>query len=218
MSIEFDYLLKYIVIGDSSVGKSNILNYFKEGAFDEHSQPSIGVQFISKNISIDEKKFRLQIWDTAGQECFRAMTKTYYKNSSCAFIVYDITDKESFDHVQYWMDECKKIAPESILFVLIGNKSDLNNSREIPYDDGLNFAKNNKMLFFETSAKKGDNIEKIFEESTKHIHKNINEGIYDLTDDSCGIKFYKQEEDINIENFDYVSTQSNKKLKRKKCC
>ena len=93
MSVEFDYLLKYIVVGDSCVGKSNILNYYKDGSFEDNSQPSIGVQFIAKNIEIENKIFRLQIWDTAGQECFRSMTKTYYKNSSCAFIVYDITEK-----------------------------------------------------------------------------------------------------------------------------
>ena len=161
MSIEFDYLLKFIVIGDSSVGKSNILSKFKDDKFDEKSQPSIGVQFIAKNIVIENTTFRLQIWDTAGQECFRSMTKIYYKNSSCAFLVYDITEKESFNNIDLWLNECKKVAPETILLVLIGNKCDLKENREVSYEDGLKFSKKNKMLFFETSAKYGDMINHI---------------------------------------------------------
>ena len=218
MSVEFDYLLKYIVVGDSSVGKTNILNYYKGSSFDENTQPSIGVQFIAKNIQIDNKTFRLQIWDTAGQECFRAMTKTYYKNSSCAFIVYDITEKETFEHIEYWIKECKKVAPETILFVLIGNKSDLNNKREITYDVGSEYANKNKMLFYETSAKSGYNIEKIFRESAEHINNNIKEGKYDLTDDACGVKICKVEKTLSAIELDYESSQANVKNRRKKCC
>ena len=218
MSIEFDYLLKFIVIGDSSVGKSNILSKFKDDKFDEKSQPSIGVQFIAKNIIIDNTTFRLQIWDTAGQECFRSMTKIYYKNSSCAFIVYDITEKESFNNIDLWMNECKKVAPETILFVLIGNKCDLKDNREISYDDGLKFAKKNNMLFFETSAKNGDNIENIFKKSVEYIHNNIKDGKYDLTDDACGVKICKTEKNINIDDLDYESTQAKKPTTKKKCC
>ena len=217
MSEEFDYLLKFIIIGDSSVGKSNILSKFKDNKFNEKTQPSIGVQFIAKNMVIDNTTFRLQIWDTAGQECFRSMTKIYYKNSSCAFIVYDITEKESFNNIGLWMNECKKVAPETILFVLIGNKCDLIDSREISYDDGLKFADKNKMLFFETSAKNGDNIENIFKESVKYIHNNIKDGKYDLTDDACGVKICKAEKNINFEDLDYESTQA-KTIKKKKCC
>ena len=218
MSVEFDYLLKFIVIGDSSVGKSNILSKFKNNKFDEKSKPSIGVQFIAKNVVIDNTTFRLQIWDTAGQESFRAMTKIYYKNSSCAFIVYDITEKESFNHIGSWIDECKKVAPESILFVLIGNKNDLIESREVSYDEGLKISQKYNMLFFETSAKSGENIENIFNESVDYINKNIKEGKYDLTDDACGVKIGKGEKRINIEEFDYESTQAKTSSQNKKCC
>ena len=218
MSLDFDYLLKFIVIGDSSVGKSNIISRYKENKFDEKGQPSIGVQFIAKNVVIENTTFRLQVWDTAGQETFRSMTRIYYKNSSCAFIVYDITEKESFNHVESWISECKKIAPETVLLVLIGNKSDLNESREVSYEEGLKFAEKNKMLFFETSAKNGVNIENIFKKSVENISNNIKEGKYDLTDDACGIKICKNEKNINIEEFDYESTIPKKVTKKKKCC
>ena len=218
MSLDFDYLLKFIVIGDSSVGKSNIISKYKEDKFDEKGQPSIGVQFIAKNVVIENTTFRLQVWDTAGQESFRSMTRIYYKNSSCAFIVYDITEKESFNHVESWISECKKIAPETVLLVLIGNKNDLNESREVSYEEGLKFAEKNKMLFFETSAKNGVNIENIFKKSVENISNNIKEGKYDLTDDACGIKICKNEKNINIEEFDYESTIPKKVTKKKKCC
>lgn len=220
MSVEFDYLLKYIIIGESGVGKSNILSKFRDNTFDEKIHPSIGVEFIAKNLSFNNLTFRLQIWDTAGQESFRSMTKVYYKNSSCAFIVYDITEKRSFYNAETWLNECKSVAPETIIFILIGNKCDMIDSREVTYEEGDKFAKDHNMLFFETSAKNGDNIEKIFNESLKLIHKNIEEGKYDLTDDACGIKICKNENNTNI-NLDYYedeSTRVNTKKKKSKCC
>ena len=218
MSVEFDYLLKFIIIGESGVGKSNILSKFRDNIFDEKTQPSIGVQFIAKNLSFNNLIFRLQIWDTAGQESFRSMTKVYYKNSSCAFIVYDITEKRSFYNLETWLNECKSVAPETIVFVLIGNKSDIIDSREVTYEEGANFAKDHNMLFFETSAKNGDNIEKIFKESLELIYKNIEDGKYDLTDDSCGIKICKSEKNINLSEYEYESTKVNIKKKKNKCC
>ena len=218
MSVEFDYLLKFIIIGESGVGKSNILSKFRDNIFDEKTQPSIGVQFIAKNLSFNNLIFRLQIWDTAGQESFRSMTKVYYKNSSCAFIVYDITEKRSFYNLETWLNECKSVAPETIVFVLIGNKSDIIDSREVTYEEGANFAKDHNMLFFETSAKNGDNIEKIFKESLELIYKNIEEGKYDLTDDACGIKICKSEKNINLDEYEYVSTKANIKKKKNICC
>ena len=123
MSSQFDYLLKFILIGDSSVGKSNIFSVYRDGTFSEKLQPSIGVEFIAKNITINDTIFRIQVWDTAGQENFVSMTKVYYRNSSVAFIIYDITEKESFHHIEFWLNELKKEAPESILLVLIGKSA-----------------------------------------------------------------------------------------------
>ena len=101
MDSQFDYLLKYIILGDSSVGKTNILSVFKSGTFNEKLSPSIGVEFITKNIEIHNMIFRLQIWDTAGQENFLSMTRVYFRNSCCALIVYDITEKSTFEHINF---------------------------------------------------------------------------------------------------------------------
>ena len=219
MSSKFDYLLKLIIIGDSSVGKSNILSVYNDGQFNEKLQPSIGVEFIAKNIEIEQTKFRLQIWDTAGQESFLSMTKVYYKNSCCSFIVYDITEKKSFNHVEFWLNELKNEAPESILYVLIGNKNDLNEKRVISYEQGNEYAKKHKMMFFETSAKNKIEIDNIFKETVKCINKNIQEGKYDLNDDSCGVKLCNFKKNVNIEEFEIDnSTNEDLKAKKKKCC
>ena len=219
MSSKFDYLLKFIIIGDSSVGKSNILSVYNDGQFNEKLQPSIGVEFIAKNIEIEQTKFRLQIWDTAGQENFLSMTKVYYKNSCCAFIVYDITEKNSFDHIDFWLNELKNEAPESIIYVLIGNKNDLNEKRVISYEQGNEYAKKNKMMFFETSARNKIEIDNIFKETVKCINKNIQEGKYDLNDDSCGVKLCNFKKKVNIEELEIDnSTIGDIKTKKKKCC
>ena len=220
MSSKFDYLLKFIIIGDSSVGKTNILSVYRDGSFSDKKQPSIGVEFIAKNVQIGNSIFRLQIWDTAGQENFLSMTRVYYKNCSCAFIVYDITQKDTFNHIHFWHEELKKEAPDSVLYVLIGNKSDMYLRREVSYEEANDYAKKNNMMFFETSAKNGDNINKIFKDSVEYIKKNIDKGIYDLNDDSCGVKSCNTSKEINIEEFDIdVSTMASKKRsKKKKCC
>ena len=187
-SLNFNYLLKYIVIGDSSVGKSNILLRYTHNQFNEEYQSTIGVEFGAKNINLNNKIYRIQIWDTAGQENLRSITRAYYKNSVCALVVYDITKRESFENVLSWIQDCRNQSPKTIIMVLVGNKNDLENLREVSYDEGEEFAKNNNMIFFETSAKTGLNITKIFEKTTQIISKNINENYYDLENDSCGIK------------------------------
>ena len=131
MSINFHYLLKYVIIGDSGVGKSNILLQYINGKFSDDFKATVGVEFGAKNIEINSRIYRIQIWDTAGQENFRSIARAYYKNSICACIVYDITSRNSFNSVQSWIDDCTKQTPKSILLLLIGNKNDLNDRREV---------------------------------------------------------------------------------------
>ena len=144
--VNFNYLLKYIIIGDSSVGKSSIMVKYIHGGFDEEFKTTIGVEFGSKNIIIKEKIYRVQIWDTAGEETFRSITRSYYKNSVCAFVVYDVTNKNTFSNVKNWVDDCKKQTPKNVLMILVGNKIDLEDKREVSFEEGENFAKDNSIV------------------------------------------------------------------------
>ena len=184
----FDYLLKYIIIGDAAVGKSNLLLRYAHGQFKPEYQLTIGVEFGAKNIQLVNKIFRIQIWDTAGQENFRSITRAYYKNSVCALVVYDISSRDSFEHVTSWIEDCKNQSPKTIFMVLVGNKCDLNDKRQVSVEEGKDLAEKNDMLFFETSAKDGINVDEIFVKSAEQISKKIDQGYYDLENDTSGIK------------------------------
>ena len=205
----YNYLLKFIIIGDAAVGKSNLLLRYTSGQFKEEYQLTIGVEFGSNNVIIGDNTYRIQIWDTAGQENFRSITRSYYKNTACAIIVYEISNKKSFENISSWIEECKNTAPKSILMVLVGNKCDLDN-REVTEEEGREFAEKNGMLFFETSAKTGKNVEELFKQSVKVIDQKIKENYYDLENDSCGIK--KGNEEIN------VVLETNLEKDKKACC
>ena len=208
----FDYLLKYIIIGDAAVGKSNLLLRYAHGQFKEEYQLTIGVEFGAKNIKIDNKSFRIQIWDTAGQENFRSITRAYYKNSCCALVVYDISNRESFDHISNWIEDCKNQSPKTIFMCLVGNKCDLNEKRQVSIEEGREFAEKNGMIFFETSAKTGQNVEEDFKQSATLIAKKIKENYYDLENDSCGIK------KGDVENNVVLGNSQKKENEKKGCC
>ena len=211
-NLSFNYLLKYIIIGDSSVGKSNILLRYVHNSFNPEFLTTIGVEFGAKNIEINKKIFRIQIWDTAGQENFRSITRAYYKNSVCAIVAYDITKRTSFENVQEWIDEVRSQSPKQILLVLVGNKIDLENERVVTFEEGKNFALENNMIFFETSALSGRGVDNVFNNTCQKIYENIQKDYYDLNDETCGIK---KGENIS----EYIDISSNNEVKRnKKCC
>ena len=216
MSINFNYLLKFVIIGDSGVGKSNILLRYIYNSFSDEFKTTVGVEFGAKNIEINKKVYRIQIWDTAGQENFRSIARAYYKNSVCACVVYDISSHSSFEDIQVWIDDCTKQTAKSVLLFLIGNKNDLNDKREVSYEEGEAYAKAHKMLFLEASAKTGHNINAIFERSVKQIAKNIANNVYDLDNDSCGIRI-----GINKDTFvlgDNEKDNENENDYKKRCC
>ncbi len=195
--INYDYLLKYIIVGDSAVGKSNLLLRFIHDDFKIEYQSTIGVEFDAKNLNIKNKIFRLQIWDSAGQETYRSLTRAYYKNCVCAILVYDISNRESFENISQWVNHCIENSPKKVFMILVGNKCDLIESRQIPFEKGKEMAEKNNMMFFETSAKTGENVERIFVDSTKEINNKIIEGYYDLENDTCGIKKGNNHKKIN---------------------
>ena len=214
-NVNFHYLLKYIIIGDASVGKSNILLKYAHNQFKAEYQLTIGVEFGAKNIKIKDKIYRIQIWDTAGQENFRSITRAYYKNSVCALVVYDITNRQSFENVKAWIEDCKSQSPSTILMALVGNKIDLDSSRAVSTEEGEDFANMNGMPFFETSAKSGENIDSIFTNTATEICHKIEEGCYDVTNDSCGMKVGINESRKTVSG---MMTNVIQKDEGKKCC
>lgn len=215
MSVDFNYLLKYIIIGDSGVGKSNILLRYVHDTFNEDFKTTVGVEFGAKNIEINKKILRIQIWDTAGQENFRSITRAYYKSSVCACVVYDITNRSSFENIGAWLEDCRKQTPKSVSLVLIGNKNDLQEERQVSYEEGAEFAKNNDMIFLETSAKTGNNVNSVFIESATKIEENIRKNVYDLSNDACGIREGMKTDTFSISEFDVGASKKNNK---NKCC
>jgi Ras-related protein Rab-11A len=173
---EYDLLFKLILIGDSCVGKSNILLKYLKNQFNENSKTTIGVEFGTKNIIINNKRIKIQIWDTAGQERYRSITSAYYKGAKGALIVYDITRKNTFDNIDKWITDLKLNGDKNICIIILGNKSDLIDKREINKNDGIKKAEMYKTAFLETSALNGDNISKAFDELIEQIvinNKNI---------------------------------------------
>ena len=217
-SSNFDFLFKYIIIGDAAVGKSNILLKYAHNQFKPEYQLTIGVEFGAKNIVIQNKIYRIQIWDTAGQENFRSITRAYYKNSVCAVIVYDISNKESFDNVSIWVEDCRSQSPKTISLVLVGNKKDLEDQREVSYEKGEEFAKANGMLFFEVSAKTGQNINELFKESAEDIAKKLDSDYYDTSNESCGIKIGIKKEMKSGSNMFRNGNDIGMGTEKKKCC
>lgn len=151
--------LKAIVIGDSGVGKTSILTYIydQDRIFDPHHQPTVGTDFISYSPK-NKGETQLYFWDTAGQEIYKAITRPYYRNSSCILLVYDITKRSSFDNLNNWLTDAIENAPTNANKFLVGNKSDLENERQISNEEGEKFALLHEMIFKETSAKNGKNV------------------------------------------------------------
>ena len=166
----YDILFKIILVGDTSVGKTNIINKYIKNEFHEDFCATIGVEFSHKQFIVDNHKIKAQIWDTAGQERFRNITKNYFNSSNGFLLIYDITDKESLEHLNFWNAQIQLNAPAKSKSVLLGNKCDLEGSRAVSIEEGKIFAKKNKIKFFETSAKNGTNIDEAFEYLANEIY------------------------------------------------
>ncbi|KAL8146084.1 ras-related protein Rab2BV-like [Apium graveolens] len=171
---EYDYLFKIVLIGDSGVGKSNILSRFTRNEFCLESKSTIGVEFATRTLQIDGKTVKAQIWDTAGQERYRAITSAYYRGAVGAFIVYDITKRQTFDNVQRWLRELRDHADSNIVLMMAGNKSDLKHLRAVAEQDGQALAEKEGLSFLETSALEAQNIEQAFQTVLTEIYHIMN--------------------------------------------
>ncbi|KAF8109610.1 hypothetical protein N665_0094s0076 [Sinapis alba] len=169
-----DYVFKVVLIGDSAVGKSQLLARFARDEFSLDSKATIGVEFQTRTLLIEEKSVKAQIWDTAGQERYRAVTSAYYRGAVGAMLVYDITKRETFDHIPRWLEELRAHADKNIVIILIGNKSDLEDQRAIPTEDAKEFAEKEGLFFLETSALNATNVENSFNTLMTEIFNTVN--------------------------------------------
>mmetsp|Transcript_8234 Transcript_8234/g.8096 ORF Transcript_8234/g.8096 Transcript_8234/m.8096 type:complete len:205 (-) Transcript_8234:43-657(-) len=161
-SPEYDYLFKLLLIGDSGVGKSSILLRFADNTYAESFIATIGVDFKIKTVEVENKVIKLQIWDTAGQEKFRTITSSYYRGAHGIIVVYDVTNRDSFNNVKNWMNEITRYASENVNRLLVGNKSDMEGKKVVTYDEGKELADSFGIPFIETSAKTSVNVEQSF--------------------------------------------------------
>ena len=167
----FDVKYKLMVIGESKVGKTSLIKRYTKNEFGGVYLTTVGMDFQDKIIGIENKKVRLQVWDSAGQERFRNITKSYFQSSDGLLVVYDIADKESFEKISFWMNSIKNYAPENVKLILVGNKCDLVNERQVSFEEGENYAKKFNIKFFESSAKDGTNVNELFFYLANEIYK-----------------------------------------------
>ncbi|RLM65787.1 ras-related protein Rab-2-B [Panicum miliaceum] len=201
--MSYAYLFKYIIIGDTGVGKSCLLLQFTDKRFQPVHDLTIGVEFGARMITIDNKPIKLQIWDTvrlplsalrcyfpspAGQESFRSITRSYYRGAAGALLVYDITRRETFNHLASWLEDARQHANANMTIMLIGNKCDLSHRRAVSYEEGEQFAKEHGLIFMEASAKTAQNVEEAFVKTAGAIYKKIQDGVFDVSNESYGIK------------------------------
>jgi len=170
---EYDYLFKVVLIGDSGVGKSNLLSRFTRNEFNLESKSTIGVEFATKSIHTEGKTIKAQIWDTAGQERYRAITSAYYRGAVGALLVYDMSKRVSYDNVSRWLKELRDHADQNIVIMLVGNKKDLRHMRQVQTDEAKEFCKQHKLFFIETSALADSNVNTAFETILREIYRLI---------------------------------------------
>ena len=231
MSQPWDYIAKLVCIGDSGTGKSSLTIRLCEGRFSPHHDVTIGVEFGSRIVNVGpparnpvspnspervhpsgeekQKRMKLSLWDTAGQETYKSITRSYFRGASGALLVYDITRRSTFEHATAWLHDLRQIAEEGIVVILVGNKSDLassstvtpgmaksdtqdleaENRRAVTVDEAEEWCKNNGvMAYVETSARSGQNVEKAFLEVAERIYENVGRGRYDLNDRRSGVR------------------------------
>ncbi|KAG5052158.1 ras-related protein RABA4d-like [Glycine soja] len=181
---KIDYVFKVVLVGDSAVGKTQLLARFAKNQFSVDSKATIGVEFQTKTLIIDKKTVKAQIWDTAGQERYRAVTSAYYRGAVGAMLVYDVTRRPSFDNMAKWLEELRGHADKNIVVMLIGNKCDLGTLRAVPTEDAEEFAQRENLFFMETSALESTNVETAFLTILTEIYRLVSKKTLTANDDA----------------------------------
>ena len=169
---QYDLSFKLIFIGDSSVGKSCLTTKAVKNNFEEYYQATVGFEFLTFNMKVNDKVIKLQIWDTCGQEIYKSLISNFYRNSSLAVLVYAIDNKESFNHTENWLNDLKSQANPDVRIFLVGNKADLEEERKVSKEEGEKYKEDQHLdLFMETSAKTGHNARNVLVEAAKILYK-----------------------------------------------
>ncbi|KAG6589246.1 Ras-related protein Rab11D [Cucurbita argyrosperma subsp. argyrosperma] len=208
---EYDYLFKLVLIGDSGVGKSNLLSRFTKNQFNLESKSTIGVEFATKNLEIDGKVIKAQIWDTAGQERYRAITSAYYRGAVGALLVYDVTRRPTFENAARWLKELRNHTDPNMVVMLIGNKCDLRHLVLVPTEDGKSFSEMESLYFMETSALDATNVESAFTEVLSQIYRIVCKRSVEAGDSASGSTLPSKGQTIDVKDDSSV-------LKRIGCC
>ncbi|XP_020575905.1 ras-related protein RIC2-like [Phalaenopsis equestris] len=195
---DYDYLFKLVLIGDSGVGKSNLLSRFTRNEFNLESKSTIGVEFATKSLNVDGKIIKAQIWDTAGQERYRAITSAYYRGAVGALLVFDVTRRATFENIVRWLRELREHTDPNIVVMLVGNKSDLRHLVAVSTDDGKALAERESLFFMETSALESTNVENAFSEVLTQIYRIVSRRPVEAGEDAASAVPSKGERiDIN---------------------
>jgi len=201
----YEMMFKVVLVGDSFVGKTNIMSKYLKNEFHEDSKATVGVEFGSRQFNIEGHVIKAQIWDTAGQERYKAITSAYYKGAKGAFIVYDITRKESFENVTKWAEQLKASADKNLTIIIIGNKIDLEDQRQVKTEEGQNKSNELESAFIETSASSGTNLDKAFEMMINEVYKKCHEEML-------------AEGDVEIEGGEDINLAKKPDNAKKACC
>ena len=207
----YDMIFKIVLIGDTSVGKTNILSKYLTDEFDAKSKATVGVEFGVKNFKIENNIVKVQIWDTAGEERYRSITNAYYKGAKGSLLVYDITNKKSFENVEKWISDLKANADEDISMILLGNKTDLEDKRVVSTEEGKNKAEFYNLTFMETSALNGNNIQEAFNELIMDVYKRNHE----LLENQAKVEIIRDKKTIELDKGEDNNTDE---VKEKKWC
>ncbi|KAL0407445.1 UNVERIFIED_CONTAM: Ras-related protein RABA1d [Sesamum latifolium] len=195
---DYDYLFKLVLIGDSGVGKSNLLSRFTRNEFSLESKSTIGVEFATRSLPVDGKVIKAQIWDTAGQERYRAITSAYYRGAVGALLVYDVTRHSTFENVERWLRELRDHTDPNIVVMLIGNKSDLRHLVAVSTEDGKSFAERESLYFMETSALESINVDSAFSEVLTQIYRNVSKKSMETGEDGGASNVPTKGEKIDV--------------------
>ena len=200
-----DYKLKIVIVGDSGVGKSNLIKRFTTNEFNANSKATVGVEFLSKSYKINDKVFKIEMWDTAGQERYKSITSAYYKGAKGALLVYDTTSAQSFENIDRWLNEIKEKTNKDTKLILIGNKIDLKENKVVSTEHALAKAKEWDIPLMETSAKDATNVKEAFHDLLKEMYCELSKTLQIV-------------ENKKLENNSGIQLDTNEQKKKKGCC